>query len=85
MLSCIQIIKEVTETLDCIPWKHEREMKAVSRDKLLEELVDVFKFYIRLLWIHHVTPEEFQEAFDKKSDMVERRLLDGKTYLEESL
>ena len=55
-------------------------MEAESREKLLEELVDVFKFYIRLLVIHDITPEEFQKAFDIKSDIVEKRLLNGETY-----
>lgn len=80
LISCVQITKEVSEVLDCIPWKFERGMESVSREALLEELVDVFRFYCRLLFIHHITPKEFQEAFDKKSNIVERRLLNGNTH-----
>jgi len=76
LISCVQINKEVAEVLDCVPWKFERGMESVSREALLEELVDVFRFYCRLLFIHNIRPEEFQEAFDKKSNIVERRLLD---------
>ena len=77
LICCTQISKEVSEVLDCVEWKFEREdekLKA-SREKLLEEMVDVFKFYCRLLCIHNVTPEEFEIAFLKKSDKVVRRLL----------
>ena len=80
LVACTQLSKEVSEVLDCQPWKFERGMEAESREKLLEELVDVFKFYIRLLVIHDITPEEFQKAFDIKSDIVEKRLLNGETY-----
>lgn len=80
IISCIQINKEIAEVLDCIPWKFERGMETVSREKLLEELVDVFRFYCRLLYIHKITIQEFQKAFDKKSEIVERRILDGKSY-----
>lgn len=77
LICCAQIMGETKEVLDCVPWKFERDDEKLhqSREKLLEELVDVFKFYCRLLCIHDVTPEEFQDAFDKKSDIVERRLL----------
>lgn len=81
LIACAQLSKEVSEVLDCIPWKFERVLEPEPREKLLEELVDVFKFYIRLLVIHEVTEKEFQEAFNKKSDIVEKRLLKGETYV----
>jgi len=80
IVSCVQIAKEVFEFLDCAPWKFERKNEGKSRDMLLEELVDIFKYYIRLLVVHEITPEEFLEAFNKKSDIVERRLLNGITF-----
>jgi hypothetical protein len=88
IVSCVQIAKEIFEFLDCAPWKFERENEGKSREVLMEEMVDIFKYYIRLLVVHNVTPEEFKKAFDKKSDIVERRLLDGKSWnacMEESL
>ena len=75
LICCTQISKEVSEVLDCYPWKFERGMHIPPREKLLEEMVDVFKFFCRLLIIHEVTPEEFEKAFNEKSDIVERRLL----------
>jgi|TARA_Y100000034_G_C6816789_1_gene367531 hypothetical protein len=77
LITCTQLNKEISEVLDCIPWKFEREMEVVEREELLEELVDVFRFYCRLLYIHDVTEEEFKKAFNKKSEIVERRLLNG--------
>ena len=86
LITCIQIFREVSEVLDCIPWKFERGMETVSRADLLEELVDVFKFFCRLLHIHSVTAKEFQEMFNAKSDIVEKRLCNGNTYpMEKSL
>lgn len=82
IVSCVQIAKEVFEFLDCEPWKFERDNEGKSRDILLEELVDIFKYYIRLLVVHEVSPEEFLKAFNEKSDIVERRLLNGITYYE---
>ncbi|GAF75852.1 unnamed protein product [marine sediment metagenome] len=84
LITCTQVSKEVSEVLDCLPWKFERKMETVSREHLLEELVDVFRFYVRLLIIHNVTEKEFQEAFDSKSEIVERRLCNGKS-MEECL
>ena len=77
LICCMQIVGEIKEVLDCVPWKFERSDKSTdkSRDELLEELIDIFKYYCRLLCIHDITPKEFQEAFNKKSDIVERRLL----------
>jgi len=78
LVACTQLSKEVMEVLDCVPWKFERKdekLENVPRDKLLEELVDVFNFYQRLLWLHNVTPEEFEKAWEKKRIIVERRLL----------
>ncbi len=80
LIACVQISKEVMEVLDCIPWKFEREMDSVIREKLIIELVDVFKYFCRLLIIHDITPEVFQKAFTKKSEIVERRLFNGELY-----
>jgi len=74
LIACTQLTKEVSEVLDCIPWKFERGMEPEPRERLLEELADVFNFYMRLLWVHDVTPEEFRHAWIKKSEVVERRL-----------
>ena len=73
--TCMQLIKEVTELLDCYPWKSERSMVQATREVLLDELVDVFKFFMNLLILHGVLPEEFQRAYDEKSQRVEKRLL----------
>ncbi len=75
LIACTQLSKEVYEVLDCVAWKMERGMESASRAELLEELVDVFKYFNRLLCIHDITPEEFQKAYDLKSEIVERRLL----------
>ena len=71
---CMEVIKEMTEVLDCMPWKLSREMDAKPREELLEEMVDVFNFFMRLLYVHRVTSEEFEQAWEKKRKKVEERL-----------
>ena len=75
LIGCTQLHKEISEVLDCVPWKFERvdDKLNVEREHLLEEMVDVFNFYVRLLWIHEITPEEFDKAWEAKRKIIENR------------
>ena len=75
LISCMEITKEITEVLDCVPWKFSRHQDKGTREHLLEELVDVYNFFMKLLGTHDVTPEEFYEAWEKKRTIIEDRLL----------
>lgn len=74
LIGCTELAKEVTEVLDCFPWKMVSDMQSASREQLCEELVDVFKFFMNLLIIHGITEEEFKLAYDAKSRKVRERL-----------
>ena len=60
------LAKEAHEVLDCYPWKFHRGMKEVPREDLIEELVDVYKFWYNLILLHKITPSEFEKAYWKK-------------------
>ena len=75
LITCMQLSKEVTEVLDCVPWKFERECPGKSREELLEEMVDVYNFFLKLMWCHEISPDEFMDAWENKKTIIERRLL----------
>lgn len=75
LITCMQLTKEVAEVLDCVPWKFERQHEGASREKLLEEMVDVFNFFMKLMWTHNIYPEEFMKAWEKKRKIIEGRLI----------
>ena len=75
LITCMQITKEITEVLDCVPWKFERDMPIKGREELLEEIVDVYNFLLKLMWCHEISTVEFVEAWEEKKTVVERRLL----------
>ena len=80
IITCAQLFGEVKEIMDCMPWKYERGMEKESRERLLEETIDLFRYFGKLLDIHKITEEEFKKAFEKKSNIFERLLLNGKSY-----
>jgi hypothetical protein len=70
---CLSIIREVAEVLDCVDWKLHRSKPAKPREELLEEMIDVFKFWMCLAAHHGLTVAEIVNMFNKKSDIVEER------------
>lgn len=77
--TCMRLVKEVSEVLDCVDWKTERDdpKLGAQREDLLEELVDCFNYLMRLMWLHSVNSDEFEKAWDNKARVIERRLLDA--------
>lgn len=80
--TCMRLVKEIAEVLDCVDWKYERDDPRLldsenedAREHLAEELVDVFNYFMRLCWLHGITPEEFEKAWLAKRDIIEKRLL----------
>jgi len=67
--------KEISEVLDCIPWKSHRryETKEIDMKELESELIDVVKFLMNVMYIWGIDSEKFIEAFYKKSKEVEER------------
>ena len=70
---CLAIIKEVTEVLDCTDWKLHRRKRQASREELLEELIDVYKFWLCLVIHHDFDLDDIERIFILKSNLVERR------------
>lgn len=70
----LHLQSETVELLDTVKWKsHRNETKNFDRRKLVEELVDVFKYWLDIAVLYDVSPEEFLNAFDSKSSVVEQR------------
>lgn len=72
----LHLIAEVDELLNAVGnWKMHRiaPEKLMSRYSLVEEAVDIFKFLLNVLLSWGVMPDEFFEAFKRKSALVEIR------------
>lgn len=68
------LIKEATEVLDCINWKdHKLQKFEVNRSNLVEELIDVFKFYLAIVTLWDINDKDFHEAFERKSIVVAQK------------
>jgi len=67
-------IDEFTELLRETNWKHHRGGgKEVSRERILEELIDCLKFTLGIANVWGMTPYELITAFHQKSDKVDTR------------
>src|SRR5690606_35890670 len=66
--------REVSEVLDTVNWKiHRRENKPEIKSNTLEELVDCFKYWMCLCQLHGFTPEDIEEEYYRKSNVVVQR------------
>ena len=65
------MIKEGTEVLDEINYKpHIYNNKTIDRDALLEELIDVLKYWFNLCILFGFTDAEIFEKFKSKTDKI---------------
>ena len=64
------LIKECTEVLDEINFKHHTKKKIVDREALKEELIDVLKYWMNLCLLYDIKSEEILDAFLKKTNKV---------------
>ena len=67
----VALMPELTEVINEINYKQHKKTKVVNRDLLLEEFVDVFKYFLNMLLMWDITPEEFIKAFKLKSKKVD--------------
>lgn len=66
--------REVSEVLDTVDWKiHRKENKPVIKSNTLEELVDCMKYWMCLCQLHGFTPEDIEEEYYRKSNVVVQR------------
>ena len=69
------MIKEVTEILDEINYKlHVRNKKSVNKEKIIEELVDTFKYLLNLMLIMGIEPFEFERKYAEKHKQIEQKI-----------
>ena len=70
----LHLSDETHELLREIKWKmHRQQNIKVNRNNLLEEWIDIFKYWLTIGQIWDATPEEFVEMFQQKSEVVELR------------
>lgn len=70
-------VEEMFESLAHIRgWKPHRltEINEFDRDSFLEEYIDAFNYFISVLIMLNVTPDELFEAYKKKDKIIHDRL-----------
>jgi len=70
---CLQA--EILELLrESGKWKiHRKEQSTVVRSNVLEELTDVFKYFLSMMILHGFTSDDLEFGFDEKSMVVAQR------------
>ena len=67
-------IRELTELIDEMNWKrHQLIRKDVNMSNVLEEAIDVLKFYLNILIIWGFTADDLYREFLRKSEVVEQK------------
>ncbi len=70
-------VEEMFEALQHLKnWKSHRETEVpeVNRDEFLEEVVDSFNYFFSLLILAGFNEDQFFEMFDKKDQIIRKRL-----------
>lgn len=72
---CMYMVGEMVELLREMDWKAHRHdtTRIGSRRNVLEELIDIFKYWISVCLIHKFTPEDIVTEFWRKSSVVAKR------------
>ena len=79
----LHMLSEANSLLDGVNWKlHHKKELSVKRSDLILEMIDVWKYLLSIALVWNVTPEEFSQAFDEKSSLVEQRYLQEFTTLD---
>lgn len=78
-IASLALIDEVMEALHHAPWKPWSKKTKWEWDKLHDELVDVFTFFIELCLLSGLDPERLEKAYFKKAEVNKARQ-DSGTY-----
>ena len=73
-------VEEMFEALGHLKnWKPHRqtEIPQVDREEFVEEIVDAFNYFFSLMILIGVDVDEFYDAFNKKDEIIRKRLEDG--------
>ena len=74
----LALIVEATELLNEVnwkPWKQTR--KKLDREKAIEELVDIFHFYVNIMNELNISEEEFDKHWLATNQKIRERIKDG--------
>lgn len=79
----LSAIRELSEVLNVMPWKQHRkyEKNYMNREEFLEEMIDVFKFWLNIMLIWEFTPFDMSVSFTAKSLKVKHRFDEEKNHL----
>ena len=73
-------VEEMFEALGHLKnWKPHREtdMPEIDREEFLEEIVDAFNYFYSLMILMGVDVDEFYDAFNKKDEIIRKRIQKG--------
>lgn len=73
-------VEEMFEALQHLKnWKSHRitDIPEIDREEFLEEIVDAFNYFFSLMILIGVDVNEFYDAFNKKDEIIKRRLEKG--------
>ena len=76
-MSTFACIVELSEMINETPWKPWKSPSILNRPNALEELADVFHFFINICLALQVTPEELYAAFKGKHAKNRKRQEEG--------
>lgn len=83
-IASLALIDEVMEALHHAPWKPWSKRTLWEWDKLHDELVDVFTFFVELCLLSGLSPEELEKAYFKKAEVNKARQESGTYGIEDS-
>ena len=73
-------VEEMFEALQHLKnWKPHRdtEITEFDKDEFLEEVVDAFNYFLSVLVLTGVTPDELYDMYCRKDDVIHKRLNTG--------
>ena len=73
-------VEEMFEALQHLKnWKPHREtdIPEINREEFLEEIVDAFNYFFSLMILSGVDVNEFYNAFNRKDEIIRRRIKKG--------
>ena len=81
---CRAMDQELSELVDCVPWKWWASYQKFDKQNARVEIVDLLHFLISLAQVMEITPEELFEAYTKKHIVNIARQDSGYTAKDES-
>ena len=75
------IMNELSELIAEYPWKPWKTYDTNfvrNRQRVIEEAVDIFKFFCNILNVENITEEEFDKAWLEKTEIVINRFRNAK-------